>query len=346
LSFHHTFEFVSSFEFLHPNSFCQCQIESRKIKNMFTVKGGNSSKFDAVFGNLGTTTNSTAASSQPAPAPEDIPVYRNRAPKERYDDSRDALNYDSDAQDLDSGDEDERCRAPDEQIFAKWKRQREEEDEKDNEKWPKGDKLIEQQIPGDERGGRRVRFADDDRRDRRERDGDHESSSSKGRKGKGKGKGKGYRHEGDRRAQPKRRLTDRVGGRAPDHVKNPSKYTHYNLEGVTHSKAQNASAAFDFLNELKARREGTSGTSKPQSTETMAKPTFKKRNPEAVDKKDYTEPAAVRSGQSAGSRVMGEDAVAVGKRQNDKAPAKPKIAAKVNKSKLSMMDSDSDASMD
>ena len=326
---------------------------------MFTVKGGNSSKFDAVFGNLGATTNSTAASSQPAPAPEDIPVYRNRAPKERYDDSRDALNYDSDAQDLDSGDEDEKCRAPDEQIFAKWKRQREEDDEKDNEKWPKGDKLAEQQLPGeeggsrrdwkderDERGGRRVRFADDDRRERsRDRnDRDHESSSSKGRKGKGKGKS--YRHDGDRRAQPKRRLTDRVGGRAPDHVKNPSKYTHYNLAGGTQSKAQNASAAFDFLNELKARREGTSGTSKPQSTETMAKPTFKKRNPEAVDKKDYTEPAAVRSGQSAGSRVMGEDAVAVGKRQNDKAPAKPKIAAKVNKSKLSIMDSDSDASMD
>ena len=321
---------------------------------MFTVKGGNSSKFDAVFGNLGTNATSTPASSAPAPAPEDALVEQSRPPKDRYDDSRDQECFDSDAQDLDSGDEDT-CRAPDDQIFAKWKRQREEEDEK----WPKGDKLAEQQLAGedrrrdgrserDERGGRRVRFADDEsggRRDHDDRSRDRDrDSSGKGRKGKGKGKG--YRHDGDRRAQPKRRLTDRVGGRAPDHIKNPDKYTRYSLEGVKHSKAQNASAAFDFLNELKERREGTSaGTSKPQSTDTMAKPTFNSKRA-AAEKTDYTEPAAVRSGQSQGSRVMADDAVAVGKKQNDKAPARPKIAAKVNKSKLSMMDSDSDESMD
>ena len=228
---------------------------------------------------------------------------------------------DSDAQDLDSGDE--VCRAPDLEIANKWKRQRDEDDQK----WPKGDKLIDQEMKGTSRhGGERGSFRDDRR-------------SGKGRSAKGGHRGKG---EGDRRAQPKRRLTDRISAKAPDHMKNPDKYTFYSLEGVSHSKAQNTTAAFDLINQLRQQREGGSSDKKTQSVDAIAKPVFNKPPVESKLQNMSVQPA-VRS-MASGTRVMGE--CVAGQKKIVVNKTGPKIQAKVNKNKLSIGgDSDSDDSM-
>ena len=145
-------------------------------------------------------------------------------------------------------------------------------------------------------------------------------------------------------------MTDRISARAPDHVKNPNAYTQYSLEGVSHSKAQNTTAAFDLINQLKERREGTSSTKAPQSTANLAKPTFNKK-PTSKDTADTTitegnASASIRS-MAGGTRVMEE--CVVGKKKvgaNSANKAEPKIVAKVNNKKLSMFDDeDSDEEM-
>ena len=76
------------------------------------------------------------------------------------------------------------------------------------------------------------------------------------------------------------------GGRVPDFVKNPEKYTKYSLKDVPEvSNKSNSAAAFDFLRKLKEDKDGDA----EPAADLNQKIVFKKREKKVVTEKDKSE---------------------------------------------------------
>ena len=92
-----------------------------------------------------------------------------------------------------------------------------------------------------------------------------------------RGRNEGRGHSGRRPPPPRRR-----GPKTPDHMINPSKYTKYSLSDVSKdqmSDKSNTRAAFDFLRELKDRKDhkyDEDSSIKEQDSSSSHKVTFKK----------------------------------------------------------------------
>merc|ERR1712012_247272 len=103
------------------------------------------------------------------------------------------------------------------------------------------------------------------------------------------------------------------GGRVPDFVKNPEKYTKYSLKDVPEvSNKSNSAAAFDFLRKLKEDKDGDA----EPAADLNQKIVFKKREKKVVTEKDKSEEET----KPVRSEASGSD--------------KPKLKTKDSKSKI------------